>query len=421
VLRVRAWRYAAVAVGAFVAAAVVACAGDYPSDKSTPASPDSAPPAAAPAAEARVVPTFEWTIEEVDAGVGADLALTSDGVVRVAYIREGENGSVMSATRNGTAWEVTTVAEGGVYGSLSMAIGPDDETHVTYFAGSSPRRSTSRRRYRRVRGDAAYAVQREGQEGQWSVEDALDQSDGSWDSRIVVDAQGRPHLSAINPYSVGKGLEYIARDESGEWVIEPIEIGAQSWEDAASLAIDSLGNPHIAYLDRQFRTLGIASRSDAGWAADIVDDETDSGLFPSLAISETGRFHISYLQVNGSSTSAVKYATIGQDDSAWEIRQVGVLQDVSFVWPGPRKFTSLALDRQGNPWIAYSDERVLKLAAWDGSSWRTQTVVDAGDSTLGQLVSLKLDASGNPHLAYVEVTGSSPLTGIVRYARGTPR
>ena len=204
-------------------------------------------------------------------------------------------------------------------------------------------------------------------------------------------------------------------------MLERIESGFQGWEDAASIAIDPFGNPHIAYFDQEFGTLALASRSGAGWNADIVDDESESGLFSSLAIDETGRFHISYLQRTGTTTGAVKYATIGPDDSAWDIREVGVLGDLSFLWPGPRKFTSLVVDQEDNPWIAYSDQKVLKLAVWDGSSWRTQTVVDAGDRRLGQLVSLKLDSSGHPHLAYFEVTGKSPPTGIVKYARGTPR
>ena len=153
---------------------------------------------------------------------------------------------------------------------------------------------------------------------------------------------------------------------------------------------------------------------------DIVDDDSESGMFSSLVIDETGRFHISFLQMTGTNTGTVKYATIGQDDSAWKIREVGALQRLSYVWPGPRRFTSMVVDREGNPWIAYSDEKVLNLAVWDGSSWQTQPVVDAGGRRLGQVVSLKLDSSGHPHLAYFEVTNKSPLTGVVKYAKGAP-
>ena len=47
--------------------------------------------------------------------------------------------------------------------------------------------------------------------------------------------------------------------------------------------------------------------------------------------------------------------------------------------------------------------------------------MQAGGSTLGQLVSLKLDQSDSPHIVYFEVTDRRPLNGVVRYAKGTPR
>ncbi len=94
---------------------------------------------------------------------------------------------------------------------------------------------------------------------------------------------------------------------------------------------------------------------------------------------------------------------------------------LAFGFVGARNITSLALDGEGNPWIAYSDEKRLNLAVWDGSDWKIDSVVDAGSKTLGQLVSLKLDSQGRPHIAYFEVSSKGPLSGTVKYALGTPR
>ena len=93
--------------------------------------------------------------------------------------------------------------------------------------------------------------------------------------------------------------------------------------------------------------------------------------------------------------------------------------DLKFGSIGARNITSLALDSQGNPWIAFSDEQDLKLAVWDGSAWQTQTVVTAGSDPLGQLVSLKLDSKDEPHVVYFEVTTTRPLNGRIKYAKGT--
>jgi len=139
-----------------------------------------------------------------------------------------------------------------------------------------------------------------------------------------------------------------------------------------------------------------------------------------LLIDEDGRFHISYFQRNDASSGVVKYATRGPNDTDWEIHKVDSLGRLTFGFVGARNITSMAVDNEGNPWIAYSDEKKLKLAVWNGSGWQLQTVVDAGSKTLGQLVSMKLDSQDQPHIAYFEVTNNGPLEGLVKYAKGTP-
>ena len=131
--------------------------------------------------------------------------------------------------------------------------------------------------------------------------------------------------------------------------------------------------------------------------------------------------HISYLLRDPSYFAGnVKYATKGPADSTWDIRVVDDLPDLTFGFIGARNITSLVVDSKGNPWIAYADERVVKLAVWDGSKWLIDTVVEAEDAELGQLVSLKLDSEDHPHVAYFEVTSKSPLDGRIKYAKGTP-
>ena len=100
---------------------------------------------------------------------------------------------------------------------------------------------------------------------------------------------------------------------------------------------------------------------------------------------------------------------------------MGTLDNLTYGFVGARNITSLALDRQGNPWIAYSDAKDLKLARWNGSAWESEGVIVAGTQALGQLVSLKLDSLDQPHMTYFVVVNKSPLTGRVKYVRGTRR
>ena len=138
-------------------------------------------------------------------------------------------------------------------------------------------------------------------------------------------------------------------------------------------------------------------------------------------IDADGRFHISYFEKKSESAGVVKYATRADADSSWEIREIDVLDRLVFGFVGARNITSIAVDSKGNPWVAYSDEKRVSIAVWDGSDWDIDTVVDAGDRTLGQLVVMKLDSDDEPHLTYFEVTSKGPLNGKVMYARGASR
>ncbi len=354
---------------------------------------------------------FTWTIEDVDTGTKPALALSSNDVPQISYMLESQSGFVKNAVRGDSSWDITTVAEGYFYGPLDLAIGADDVPHISYHDHQD---ST----FQPDKGDAIHAFL---QDGQWDVKAIFHPGHDGWDNRITVDSQNRPHISAIDPLEFeGNGLEYFALNDSGTWLVEEVGTGPMTYKYATSIAIDPQGHPHITYFDQKDKDLALASKDDSGWSISMVDVAGDTGLFSHLLIDQVGRFHVSYFQRNNTSSGVVKYATRGPDESVWEISEVDTLDKLSFGFLGARNITSLAIDREGNPWIAYSDEKKLKLAVWNGSVRDIQTVVDAGSKTLGQLVSMKLDTQDRPHIAYFEVTKAGPLEGKVKYALGTP-
>ena len=274
---------------------------------------------------------------------------------------------------------------------------------------------TSDTTFRTEKGDATVGVRRN---GEWNIIAATDEGHDGWDNRITIDFAGKPHMSGIDPVGFGdRGVEYYGIDDSGEWFIEPVGSGPQDYKFATSVAVDPQGNPHVTFQEQTDGDLALASRGPGGWSIELVETEGQVGLFSHLVIDRDGRFHLSYLKTEGASAGIVRYATRGADETTWSISEVGRLDDLSFGFIGARNSTSLALDSAGNPWIAYTDESVLKLAVRDGSSWQTHTVVEAGELELGQLVVLKLDADDRPHVTYFEVTSTSPkLDGRVQYA-----
>lgn len=397
-----------------VAAAQPTAAPTSPPPQPTVTTPSQSQPA--PTTEAQTsqpaqetAGAFAWTIEEIDTGTKPSLALTSDDVPNVAYMLEAQSGFVKNAVRNGSTWDISDVARGYFYGPLDIAIGSNDVPRIVYHDHQDSS-------FKPDKGDAMLASF---ENGEWTSEKLLDQGHDGWDTRITVDSEGGVHISAIDPVDFGgNGVEYYSKDASGKWVVEDVGSGPQTYKYATSIAIDPQGNPHITFFDQDDMTLALASKDSSGWSISVVDSETDAGLFSSLVIDSDGRYHVSYLLRQSQTSGIIRYATKGADDTEWEISDVGSLDKLSFGFVGARNITSLALDSEGNPWIAYSDEKKIMLAVWDGSAWQTQTAVDAGDKTLGQLVVLKVDSKDQPNLTYFEVTSKSPLNGRVMYARG---
>ena len=115
-------------------------------------------------------------------------------------------------------------------------------------------------------------------------------------------------------------------------------------------------------------------------------------------------------------SGVVRYAFRDGADGAWQISEVGRLDNVFLGFTGARNITSITVDDEAHPWIAFSDEAVLKLARVEDGRWQSETVAEAGDTPFGQVISLDLDGDGRPHIAYALVTSKGPLNGSVWHA-----
>lgn len=133
------------------------------------------------------------------------------------------------------------------------------------------------------------------------------------------------------------------------------------------------------------------------WTLETVEVGTPSGLSTSIALDADGRPHIAYLD-RGS--DAVKYTTRGPEGWGMRIVESG---------GGFTGDTNLVLDSEGRPHISYFNGRAgfVTYAAWNDSAWRIQRVERA--LSVGAN-SLAVDSSGGVHVAY------SFINGKLRYA-----
>lgn len=350
-----------------------------------------------------------WSIETVDSngdvGTYTSLAVDSDGSPQISY-HDATNRDLKFARWTGSTWLTQTVDWAGTWGCYSsLALDTADKPHIAYqqaynctdplypscvkyawWTGSSWITQTV--------GGSLYTV------GDYTSL-ALDRSDG-------------PHI--MHRWSGVKlsGLTY-AWWTGTEWSQRRVHPDAFTCSRGhASLALDTDGNPHIShlcysYFDRFPAYLEYVRWTESGWVTQTVAIETEIGsytLYTSLALDSLGNPHISY---QGSA-------------SLWE--DVGDLKYAQ--WTGGKwvtqivdsegavgKYTSLALDSDGNPHISYYDATngSLKYAWWTGTSWLIQTVDSQGD--VGRYTSLALDGAGNPHISYYDSTN-----GDLKYATG---
>jgi hypothetical protein len=130
-----------------------------------------------------------------------------------------------------------------------------------------------------------------------------------------------------------------------------------------------------------------------------------------LAFDANGNPHISYNDnTNNVLDGDLKYASnVG---GSWTTETVDSAGDVGY-------YNSLAFDASGNPHIAYLDEtnwNLMYASKVGANPWTTETIFSTGN--VGWSSSLAFDASGNPHISYLDVT-NDPVNALMYASFGS--
>lgn len=208
---------------------------------------------------------------------------------------------------------------------------------------------------------------------------------------------------AFHPALVGLALFLWAEPgvSAAIWGIQPVaNSGYLNGHNATSVALDSNGNPRIAYFEGSSRTLHYSEKYQGSWSDTFVDTiGGDTGRWVSLAVDAQDNPHISYNYNLDNALLAVgdlKYAT--RSGGNWTLETVDAAGITG-------EYTSIAIDDQGNPHISYYDNsnENLKYAHKLNGTWHISTVDSTGN--VGVYTSLALDSQGHPHIAYQDVGG----------------
>jgi PKD repeat protein len=233
-----------------------------------------------------------WRLETVDpdgtAGGRPSLALDGAGNPRIGYVVGGATRTVRYAALDGPAWRVETVDQPGPSSwGTSLVLDGSRLPSIGYGDGDRVKRATHN--------GTAWRVETPGQA--WP-------GDPGAAPALVLDRAGTPRIAVSDPST--HALFYRAWDGSGwrtEWVGENGDVMQH-----ASLALDAAGTPGISYFALRtypafaasgFRYAGY-NRSSRQWETGTVDDsDLFAGHFSSLALDSAGNPRIAYDSTTG--------------------------------------------------------------------------------------------------------------------------
>ncbi len=204
---------------------------------------------------------------------------------------------------------------------------------------------------------------------------------------IVVDSNNNPHIAYTNR---DYGVMYASWNGSA-WNTEKVVGGT-----VFGLALDANNNPHFLH-DGGISGLMYTSWTGTNWKTETVDKNGTS--FGSLALDSLGNPHIAY-----TAGKEVEYAS--WTGANWNIQTIDTSQSIY----SPR--VSLAIDSNNIPYLMYGSLADVKLAVYNNSNWSIQTVASNMDS-LGNIV---LDSKGYPHLIYAhDYSETYPPNNTIMY------
>ncbi len=101
---------------------------------------------------------------------------------------------------------------------------------------------------------------------------------------IAIDSAGNPHIA------YGEDHLYYAYYDGADWNYETVDISSGVGQ-YASIAIDSLNKAHIGYYDSENGVLKYATNASGSWVITTVDSVSDVGVTTSIAIDSSNTAH----------------------------------------------------------------------------------------------------------------------------------
>ncbi len=336
-----------------------------------------------------------WTVQTVhstgNVGSHCSIALDANGKPRISY-RDNSNANLGYARLTGTFWQIETPDAGGqVGGYTSLALDASEYAYISYYDNAN--------------GDLRLAYQ---DAAGWHVSTLESEYEVGAYTSLALDSGSYPHVMCTRWIYIYPGivsyrtLVHTYQNYSG-WHSETMDRSVGL--GGSSMALDTDGNPHAAYLDESRRWLHYAQEDGQAWQSAEIDTYVNSYQpnyicgSTGIAADPDGYPRIAYHRVhNWAGGADVNYAY--PDAVGWHTEWVA-----SGYGSAIGTDRGLVLRPGAFPSISYAPGNVYGSTwhnhAWKDSIWHAETIeAMVGDPLVVQSGSVAIDASGYPHTSY---------------------
>ena len=181
------------------------------------------------------------------------------------------------------------------------------------------------------------------------------------------------------------------------------------WTQTASVVLDSVGNPRIAFYDEEHQDLKYAvcnvdCEIAANWTKTFVDTGGDVGQYPAIVLDDPGNPRIVYYDNDEPDTKLAYCDSSCHDPTSWTTIVIDVLGGYNRIDTviGPGGSIHAAYRTRVGERLRYLE---CSSGCTDPADWAAVTVDTLGD--VGSYTSLAVDSSGNPRVLYQEHAGNT--------------
>lgn len=200
---------------------------------------------------------------------------------------------------DGMVWIKTPVGEEGCWYSTSLSVNVNNEPQIAYYAAD----------FEDQTGILKFAS-RVGRV--WRIETVDDTGDAGRGLSLAVAEDGTPHIGYLytDPDADVDQFEvrYATRSDD-TWRIDTLATisGNLDFGSGPAIALDRLGQPHLAYYDQQARVIVYGRYAGGGWEQTDAIETANASLSPrALTLDSSDMPHLTY----GSRTEGQVYATV---------------------------------------------------------------------------------------------------------------